>query len=189
MIDFATWSILDAREYRDAYVASLPSRKEWLVAEISARGDDPDMLSRGVSGLGPLWAWATDLIDTAPKSFELRASQPSEDRQPGLLPPWYDQTKQDPLLSNGALWLIELLGGHLASVVIDARPAAHWVLYQAPGEADSYFQHRTLLFDANPRPMEPAAMVHTSVVGHVLGGKPWREQPTLSSLYEFIISE
>ena len=94
MIDFATWSIGDARKYRDAYVASLPSRKEWLVAEISACGDDADMLSRGVSGLGPLWAWATDLIDTAPSTLELRTPQPSDDRQPGPLPPWYDQSRE-----------------------------------------------------------------------------------------------
>ena len=96
---------------------------------------------------------------------------------------------RDPWLSNGTLWLIELLGGHLASVVIDARPDAHWDVYQPPDQPDDYFQHRTMLAGVNPRPVDPAGMVHTSVVGHVLRGKPWREQPTLSSLYEFIVGE
>ena len=189
MIDFATWSETNARKYRDAYIASLPSRTAWLVAEVTAHSADADMLFRGAAGLGSLWAWATDVIDTGPSTLQLRTTQPADDLQPGVRPPWYDQSAEDPWLSDGTLWLIELLGVHLANVVVEARPAAHWDVYQAIDQPDDYFQQRTMLFGANPRPVDPAGMIHTSVIGHVLTEKPWREQPSLPSLYEFIVGE
>lgn len=189
MIDFAARSLTDARKYRDAYVASLHSRRDWLVAEMIARSADPEVLSHGALGLEPLWAWAKDLIDSEPSTLRLRTSQPANDLQPGPRPPWYDQSTQDPWLSDGLLWLIELLGVHLTSVVLDARPRGSWEVYQSPSESADYFQHRTMLFGAHPRPVDPAAMIHTSVIGHVLRGESWSERPTLSSLYEFIVGE
>jgi hypothetical protein len=168
VIDFATWSVRDARMYRDAYVASLPSRTQWLLPEITAYGADCNMLSSGgASGLGALWAWAADVIDTGPSTLELRTSQPAGDLQSGARPPWYDQYRQDPWLSDGALWLIELLGVHLANVIVRAKPGAHWAVYQASDEPDDNFLHRTMLFGANPRPVDPAGMIHISVIGHV----------------------
>lgn len=187
MIDFATWSLTEAHQYRDAYVASLPSRAEWLAAEVIAHCIDAATLSQGPDGLDLLWAWATDLIDTGPSTLQLRTSQPADDLQPGIHPPWYDQSARDPWLSAGALWLIELLGTHLGHVVLDAKPRAHWDVYQNLDEPDDYFQQRTMLMGANRRPVDPAGMIHTSVMGHVRSGKPWREQPSLSSLYEFIV--
>ncbi len=189
MIDFAVLSFADAHQYRDEYVASLPRRTQWLVAEVTAHGIDDAMLLRGAEGLRPLWAWATVLIDNGPSTLQLRTSQPAGDLQPGVRPPWYDPSTRDPWLSDGALWLIELLGVHLADIVLDAKPGAHWQIYQNLDQPDDYFQHRTVVCGANSRPMDPAGMIHTSVIGHVLRGKPWTEQPSLTSLYEFIVGD
>lgn len=122
-----------AKAYRDAYAAAVPVRERWLVDELLTRGQDPGMLSRP-GRLPELWAWATALIDTGPMSLRLLTSQPNDDPQPGFRPPWYDHDDLTPHLSDGALWLIDLLGVHLATLVMAAVPDTRWDVYWAPPE-------------------------------------------------------
>lgn len=186
MIDFGVWSRDEAKAYRDAYAAAIPLRERWLADELRAHGHDT-MLLTGPEQLLELWAWATSLIDAGPTTLGLLTQQPADDPQPGIRPPWYDQGQPDRFLSDGALWLIDLLGGHLATLVVEAAPQAHWDVYRAPRRTHDVDQHRTKLFGTRPMGVDPAGMIHTAVIGHLAHGKPWNEQQTLATLYTYTL--
>jgi hypothetical protein len=187
MIDFGLWSLKEAKAYRDAYAAAVPVRERWLADELRARGDDPGMLS-GPNRLPALWALATALIDTGPTSVRLQTPQPSDEPQPGIRPPWHDQDQPSPFFSDGALWLIELLGAHLATLISASAPEAHWDVYRAPRRKHDVDQHRTKLFGTRPAGVDPSRMVYGAVIGHVHHGKPWDQQETLETLYDYAIT-
>lgn len=187
MIDFGLWSFKQAKGYRDAYAASIPIRENWLADELHVRGHNPNMLA-GANRLPDLWAWATALIDTGPSTLRLRTPQPANDPQPGVRPPWHAQEEPSPFLSDGTLWLIELLGAHLATLIMAAVPEAHWDVYRAPGRKNDVDQHRTKLFGTRPLGVDPSGMVYGPVIGHVYHGKPWRDQQTLEGLYTYSLS-
>lgn len=188
MLDFASLNAAEADAYCDSYVRSLPSRRAWLAAEFAARPAGGHSTSSRTASLETVWEWATALIDTGPHTLRLATEQPGDDPQQGPRPPWYDQSAPDPYLSDGALWLIELLGVHLADALAAEKPEAHWAVYRSPERPDDYNQQRTMLFDAGPQPVDPAALIHTSVIGHVLRHKPWTAQATLASLYLAIMT-
>jgi len=141
------------------------------------------------SHLPQLWGWATSLIDSGPTSARLVTPQPSDDPQPGIRPPWHDQDSPNPFLSDGVLWLIELLGAHLATLTCLALPEAHWDVYRAHRRrSNDVFQHRTKLFGtSDPLGSDPSGMIYTAVIGHVYHRKPWSQRETLASLYDFML--
>ena len=187
MIDFGTWPIGEARRYRDEYAAAVPLREDWLAEELTSTGGDRDWLS-GPEGLPSLWLWFTRRLDKEhPGGPVLHAMQPEKDPQPGDRPPWYVTSGMPTYVSDGALWLIELLGCHLATLVLDGLPGAHWDVYVVPKRRRDVDQHRTMLNGVGSRWSDPARMVYGEVIGHVLYGKPWA--PTaLSRMYEFTVS-
>lgn len=187
MIDFGVMPLTEANAYRDAYAAAIPVRERWLAEELRARGEDPGMLC-GPDRLPDLWSWATALIGTGPTTLRLLTQQPTDDPQPGTRPPWHAQDEPSPFLSDGALWLVELLGSHLATLVIAAVPDAHWDVYRAPRRKNDVNQHRTRLFGTRPLGIDPSSMVYGPVIGHVYHRRPWSEQQTLRSLYEYSLS-
>lgn len=187
MIDFGTWPLREARQYCDQYAAAVPTREQWLATELAMTGGNPTWLE-GPDGLEHLWAWATRRIDTeGPTSLTLTTAQPEDDLQPGPRPPWHAQDKENPYLSDGVLWLVDLLGCHLARLVLDEVPDAHWDVYRAPSRRRDVKQHRTVLVDVGSDRSDPAQMVYGEVIGHVYHGKPWRPD-ALGWLHTFLVT-
>jgi hypothetical protein len=182
MIHFSTWTLEQARVYCAAYAAAVPFRGEWLGQELQARGQGRDLLA-GPEGLPELWAWATNLVDTGPMTLELLTPQPAGDPQPGVRPPWHSQDEPSELLSDGALWLIDLLGVHVAALLLEACPNAYWDVFRSTGRIPDGSQHKTKLFGTFTDGVDLASNVHGSVIGHVGYGKPWSKQRSLEGLY------
>lgn len=188
MIDFGSWTLAEARAYCAAYAAAAPARREWLTNELRARGQDTQVLA-GPAGLAELWAWATHLIDAGPTALRLLTAQPAADPQPGIRPPWHSQDEPSHRLSDGALWLVDLLGMHVAGLVLEACPSAHWDVFRGSGRVRDASHHRTKLFGAFPDGVDLSSNVYGSVIGHVVHGKPWRNQRSLEELYALTVEE
>lgn len=182
MIDFGSWTLGDARAYCAAYAQAVPIRCEWLADELRARGQDPNLLV-GPDGLPELWAWATRLFDTGPTTVELLTTQPASDPQPGVRPPWHSQEEPSHRLSDGALWLVDLLGVHIAALLLEACPDAHWDVFRSRGRIRDGSHHRTKLFGTYAAGVDLSSNIYGSVIGHVVHGKPWSKQRSLEELY------
>lgn len=187
MIDFGIWPLREAKRYRDQYAAAVPLREQWLASELAMTGGNPAWLDRS-EGLADLWTWATRRIDTeGPTELVLATVQPDGDPQPGPRPPWHAQDKQNPYLSDGVLWLVDLLGCHLAALVLDELPDARWDLYRAPSRRRDVQQNRTVLVDVASGRSDPAQMVYGEVIDHVYHGEPWRKD-ALGWLHTFLVT-
>ncbi|WP_148616550.1 hypothetical protein [Nocardioides rubriscoriae] len=188
MIDFSELSLLEAQAYCDSYVASLPYRRLWLRNEIDATTNGrADMLS-GVSTLPMLSSWSYDLIDKSRGQLSLATPQPVEDQQMGNRPPWYE-TQDGSLaapLSDGTLWLIDLLGVHLADLVTAAVPTAEWGVYVAPKRSRDINQHQTGLLGVAGGWASPWSMVYGQVISRIHYKRPWHEEG-LGRLYNSIL--
>lgn len=187
MIHFSTWTLEEARAYCAAYAAAVPYRCEWLANELDARGQDRDLLA-SPEGLPELWEWATELIDTGPLTLELLVPQPAADPQPGVRPPWHSQDDPNQRLSDGALWLIDLLGMHLAALLLKNCPNAYWDVLQSTGPLHEGTHHKTKLFGTYADGVDLANNVYGAVIGHVLYGKPWTNQTSLAELYADLLN-
>ncbi len=187
MLDFDEMTLEDARAYCERYAAAVPVRERWLADELAARGEGAALLA-GRDQLPGLWTWACDMFDSGPTSLRLLVSQPVNDPQPGVRPPWYSQERPSPYFSDGALWLIELLGAHLATLLMADEPALYWDVYRVPKRLRDFNQHRIKLFGIWPDGVELAQMVYSSVIGRVHYGNPWSEERSLEDIFVYSLT-
>lgn len=185
MIHFHEWTWVEAHIYSAKYAAAQPIRLSWLRRELEAQGYEPSAMVP-VEQLQALWDWATRQFDTP--NLTLMTSQPADDPQPGDRPPWYAQTTPWVRMSDGALWLIELLGAHLADLVMARLPESRWGVYRVPARLNDMKQHSTVLFlSAEDAGVNPAQMVYGPVIGHLHHGRLWSDEHSLNDLYEYCL--
>lgn len=187
MIDFGTWSLKQAEEYCASYAKGVALRAEWLGREVAATSDLDTTALTGEAGLMELWRWFGHRLTTeGPTRLTLRTPLPDDDPQHGQRPPWQAPNKTNPYLSDGALWLIEGIGCHLAMVAMDNCPEAEWEVYRAPKRRKDFNQHRTQLFGVPGGPAEPSRMVYGDVIGPVIHNEDWRDD-ALVRLYHYLV--
>jgi hypothetical protein len=138
-------------------------------------------------GLGPLWTWTTGRFDSeGATGLALCAPLPDDDPQGVPRPPWHAPDRPNPYLSDGALWLIEGLGCHLATLVTAACPEARWDVYRAPSSTRDVNQNRTMLHGLpNGAAADPSSMVYSQVIKTTIHGKPWAAD-SLDLLYRHL---
>jgi hypothetical protein len=186
MIDFGTWTKASASAYRDTYAVGVPVRAAWLGREVEASGGAAASLD-GPGGLDRLWAWVVRRFEEeGATGLTLVAPLPDDDPQAGRRPPWHDPARANPYLSDGALWLIEGLGCHLAMLTMHACPQARWELYRAPSSTRDVNQNRTMLHDLpKGTPSDPSSMVYSQVIRTTIHDEPWAAD-ALGMLYRYL---
>lgn len=162
MIDFSTLSRQEAEAYCDRFVAAIPDQVTWLGREVARTGGPVAALDAGADGLESLYLWLMERIRLHDGQVQGR------DGRPG----WYDPDRPNPYLSDGSLWLIDAVGCHLAVLVQQALPDAHWAVYRVPEGYRDIKENRCLLHGVHSsQPADPVSATYSAVVGVVVHGK------------------
>lgn len=163
MIDFSTLSRQQAEDYCERYVAAIPDQVAWLRGEVARTGGPVGALDAGPDGLEPLHLWLMERIQDHDGQVEGRRGRPG----------WYDPDRPNPYLSDGSLWLIDAVGCHLATLVQQVLPDAHWAVYTVPKRYRDIKENRCLLHGVHtPQPADPASATYSAVISVVIHGRP-----------------
>lgn len=153
--------------------------------EVTASGGETTWCD-GPEGLGALWQWFDGrLREAGPTGLVPAAPLPAADPQAGARPPWHSPDQPNPYLSDGALWLIEGLGCHLATLAMCSHQGAGWEVYRPSNRRDVNF-NRTRLVGVPGGPADPAQMIYGAVVRTVIHSQPW-EPGELSRLFHYLV--